>query len=205
MKPGNLGPRTVKTVRITPSSTVASGFEGGFAHVAQGGHKSVHVSTSTFSSLPMTGGPHFYSPTAAPPLPLPPPPNASRWPAWPSTPLPISASRRPLRPPALASGPSSSSPAPAPARSQRRAQTGGPRLGSAADTARELRGDERTRPPEARMSSAAAGGARDAVARGAYRRGGPRLSSAADAAHELRGDEGARELCRCPSPSTLAS
>ena len=55
------------------------------------------------------------------------------------------------------------------------------------------------------MSSAAAGGARDAVARGAHRRGGPRLSSAADAAHELRGDEGARELCRCPSPSTLAS
>ena len=55
------------------------------------------------------------------------------------------------------------------------------------------------------MSSVEAGGARDAVARGAHRRGGPRLSSAADAAHELRGDEGARELCRCPSPSTLAS
>ena len=64
-KPGNLGPRTGKTVRITPSSTVASGFEGGFAHMAQGAHKSVHVSTSTFSSLSMTGGPHFYSPTAA--------------------------------------------------------------------------------------------------------------------------------------------
>ena len=33
--------------------------------MAQGAHKAVHVSTSTFSSLSMTGGPHFYSPTAA--------------------------------------------------------------------------------------------------------------------------------------------
>ena len=33
-KPGNIGPRTGKTVRITPSITVASCFEGGFATVA---------------------------------------------------------------------------------------------------------------------------------------------------------------------------
>ena len=32
-KPGNIGPRTGKTVRITPSITVASCFEGGFATV----------------------------------------------------------------------------------------------------------------------------------------------------------------------------
>ena len=33
MKPANLGPQTGKTVRITPSSTVASCFDGGFATV----------------------------------------------------------------------------------------------------------------------------------------------------------------------------
>ena len=72
-KPGNLGPRTVKTVRITPSSTVASCFEGGFAHVARGAHKSVHVSTSLISSLSMTSGSHCHLLPPSLPQPMAPP------------------------------------------------------------------------------------------------------------------------------------
>jgi len=44
-KPGNQGPRTIKTVRNTTLSTVASGFLGLFCDVASWGHMAVHVIT----------------------------------------------------------------------------------------------------------------------------------------------------------------
>ena len=44
-KPGNQGPRTIKTVRNTTLSTVPSGFLGLFCDVASWGHMAVHVIT----------------------------------------------------------------------------------------------------------------------------------------------------------------
>ena len=72
-KPGNQGPRTIKTVRNTTLSTVASGFLGLFCDVASWGHMAVHVitpfHTARWDPLP----PPFclpLHPLAQPPLPL---------------------------------------------------------------------------------------------------------------------------------------
>src|SRR6185503_11903398 len=100
-KPGNLHPRTVKTVRNTTLSTVASGFLWLFCDVASWDHMAVHVitpfHTARWDPLP----PPFCLPLRPlPPLAPPPAPSAAaRSVAPPPAPSSAAACRAPAPPP----------------------------------------------------------------------------------------------------------